>query len=127
MAQVGLAMLHYRRGEHYAAIKLYETVLEAVEADSIHDEEFKTLHGRYRAHYDLGGCYAAISDQIDKGLTWETFALDTKAIEHKRLAPSSISRQTTSLLHNVSTITIVSRSGIQPKTMNKTRSMRTCR
>ena len=86
IAQVGLAMLHYRRGDYDAAIKLYETILEAVEADSIHDEEFKNVHGRYRAHYDLGGCYAAISDQIDNELTWATFPLDTKAIKHKRLA-----------------------------------------
>jgi tetratricopeptide (TPR) repeat protein len=86
MAQVGLAMLHYRRDEYDAAIKLYEAVLEAVEADTVHDEEFKNLLGRYRAHYDLAGCYAAMSGEIGKAFTRATFALDTKAIEHKQLA-----------------------------------------
>jgi tetratricopeptide (TPR) repeat protein len=86
MAQVGLAMLHYRREEYDAAIKLYEAVLEAVESDTVHDKKFKDLAGRYRAHYDLAGCYSEMSGQIDKPFTRATFALDTKAIEHTRLA-----------------------------------------
>lgn len=86
MAQVGLAMLHYRRDEYDAAIQLYEAVLEAVESDTVHDEGFKNLGGRYRAHYDIAGCYSAMSGRIDKAFTRATFALDTKAIEHKKLA-----------------------------------------
>ena len=86
LAQVGIATVHHRREEYDAAIKLYEAVLPAIEADTVHDERFRNLQGRYRTHGDIAECYFGLSGQIDNEFTSATFALDVKAHEHMQLA-----------------------------------------
>jgi hypothetical protein len=58
-------------------------VLVAVEGDTVHDEKFKDLMGRYRAHHDIADCHATIADQPDNCYTR---ALDIKALAHTQLA-----------------------------------------
>lgn len=86
MAQSGIGLLHYRREEYDEAIKCFEAMLAAVEVDTVHEEKFKDLSGRYQAHHNLADCYSAMSGQIDNTYTRATFALDTKTNEHLKLA-----------------------------------------
>ena len=85
-ALAGIAMLHYRREEYEEAIKCHEAILIAVEADTSHDETFKTINGRWFSYSNMGQIYNALSLKIDTEFTRETFALDTKSIECYRQA-----------------------------------------
>ena len=79
MALAGIAMLHYRREEYEEAIKCREAILTAVEADTTHDESFKTISGRWASYSNLGEIYSSMSGKIDSEFTKATFALDTKS------------------------------------------------